>query len=121
MTPDKRALRGKTAKQKRLFLEEWLVQEFPEQVAAVMAEQSLRKADLARLLNVTKPWVSKFFRGENVTLRTAAKVALVLGCAVDLRLVPLGIPWSTRRVRSRAAGSSGSFVARSGRTCGWSA
>lgn len=89
MTPTRSALRGKNADEKRLFLEEWLVQEFPEQVATAMAERGLRKTDLARLLHVSKSWVTKFFKGENVTMRTAARIAAVLGCAVDLKLVRL--------------------------------
>jgi len=54
-----------------------------------MESKGITHSDLAKRLGVSRPYVSSFFRGENVTLHTAVKFALALECCVDVKLVPL--------------------------------
>lgn len=85
-----KTLRGKKRAAARNFLESWAIQDFPEEIARVMEAQKITKTELARRLKVAPSWVTKFFQGENLTLRTLVRVAFAVGFRVDLKLMPYG-------------------------------
>lgn len=88
MLPRKAALHfKKTPEQMALFLASWLVLDFNEAILAAMKENSVTRTMLAKRLGVSKAYVTKLFRGENVTLRSAARIACAVGVVVDVRLV----------------------------------
>jgi transcriptional regulator with XRE-family HTH domain len=79
---------------RRLLSVEALVVEASEQIARLMAEQSVSKADLARRLNKSRAWVTQLLSGKaNMTVRTLAEVVYTLGAEVKLRAQPLS--WTT--------------------------
>ncbi|MDR1581526.1 MAG: helix-turn-helix transcriptional regulator [Synergistaceae bacterium] len=51
----------------------------------LMTEKNIGKAQLAKKIGVSKPYISKILRGdENFTVKTLAKVAFALGCEIDV-------------------------------------
>jgi transcriptional regulator with XRE-family HTH domain len=74
---------------RRLLAVETLVAEAAEAVSALMAEQNVAKADLARRLNKSRAWVTQLLSGKtNMTIRTLAEVAYVLDAEVKLKPQP---------------------------------
>lgn len=65
--------------------------DFIEEVLAIMAEQGISKADLARKLDVSKPYVTKLLGGAaNLTLESMVRLAEALGCSVSTHLTQAG-------------------------------
>src|ERR1035438_4247791 len=74
---------------RRLLAIEALAAEAAEVIAALMAEQNLTKADLARRLNKSRAWVTQLLSGKtNMTVRTLAEVVYTLGADVKLQSQP---------------------------------
>ena len=88
MKPDLERLKGKSPERQLLFVQEWLVNGFTEQLSEAMQRHDISKSALAAQAGVSQPYITKVLRGENVTLRTAAKLAWAVGHFVDLALVP---------------------------------
>jgi transcriptional regulator with XRE-family HTH domain len=60
-----------------------------EDILRVMEEQGVTRAELANRLSCSKAYVTKLFNDStNVTLHTLVRIALALGCDVELSLVP---------------------------------
>ena len=60
-----------------------------EDILRVMEEQGVTRAELASRLSCSKAYVTKLFNDStNVTLYTLVRIALALGCDVELSLVP---------------------------------
>ena len=75
---------------RRLLAIEALAAEAAEVIAALMAEQNLTKADLARRLNKSRAWVTQLLSGKtNMTVRTLAEVAHALEAEIKLQALPL--------------------------------
>ena len=70
---------------RRLYAIEGLVTDAAELVARLMEEQGVNKAELARRLGKSRAWVTQLLSGKaNMTIRTFAELAYVLGAEVDL-------------------------------------
>jgi len=68
---------------------EKLLLDVNEAIVERMHMLALRKVDLAKMLGVSRAWVTKLLNGnENVTLATLIRVANVLGVQVAIDLVP---------------------------------
>ncbi|MBN1446408.1 MAG: helix-turn-helix transcriptional regulator [Bacteroidetes bacterium] len=60
-----------------------------EDILRVMEEQGVTRAELAKRLSCSKAYVSKLFNDStNMTLHTLVRIALALGCDMELSLVP---------------------------------
>jgi transcriptional regulator with XRE-family HTH domain len=63
----------------KLLSIELLVAETSEEIARLMAESGVSKADLARRLNKSRAWVTQLLSGKsNMTIRTLGEVLYVL-------------------------------------------
>lgn len=63
--------------------------DFCDDMRKLMQSQSVSKAELARRIGKSAPYVSKIFRGdENFTVATMVKLARALGGRVELRVHP---------------------------------
>ncbi len=63
--------------------------EFGEDVARLMEEQGVSRAELARRLGTSRAYVTRMLGGNaNFTLQTMTKVAMALGAAVHVHLAP---------------------------------
>lgn len=75
---------------RRLYEEERLILWATEAVAEAMAKQGLTRAQLADVLDTSRPNVTQLLSGSrNMTLRTLAALAHACGMRVDLKLEPL--------------------------------
>jgi transcriptional regulator with XRE-family HTH domain len=82
--------------QKELTIES-LVLEASGIIAALMAEQGVTKADLARKLSKSPPWITQLLSGNaNMTVRTLAEVAHALGAEVKLQTRALHASYSPK-------------------------
>lgn len=60
-----------------------------EDILSLMEAQGVTRAELASRLSCSKAYVTKLFNDStNVTLHTLVRIALALGCDVELSLVP---------------------------------
>jgi transcriptional regulator with XRE-family HTH domain len=65
--------------------------DFTEEALGIMAEQGISKADLARKLGVSKPYVTKLLGGgANLTLESMVRLAEALGCSLSTHLTQAG-------------------------------
>jgi transcriptional regulator with XRE-family HTH domain len=72
---------------KRRLAQETLILDVTEEICTVMEEQGISKSELARLLKKSKGFVSQILSGErNMTLRTVADIANVLGYEFEVKL-----------------------------------
>jgi transcriptional regulator with XRE-family HTH domain len=79
-----------TPEARRLHEQERLVAWATERISEAMEEGEVSKADLARLLETSRANVTGLLSGgRNMTLRTLAEVACVLGHRVEISLEPL--------------------------------
>ncbi len=70
---------------------EWAILDITEQIADCMHAKELNRAQLAKLLEVSPPMVTKMLNGTvNFTLKSLVGVAHVLGCDLSVRLAPAG-------------------------------
>jgi transcriptional regulator with XRE-family HTH domain len=76
---------------RREYEEERLVLAAAELIAELMEKRDISKADLAAALQSSRAYVTGLLSGSrNMTLRTLASAACVLGNRVELNLEPLG-------------------------------
>lgn len=65
--------------------------EFTEALSRWMEEREISQAELAAVLGVSPPYISKVLRGNvNFTLATMTKLARALGAEVHVALSPIG-------------------------------
>lgn len=70
---------------RKMLAVETLVVTASDVIARLMSAQNLSKADVARRLGKSRPWVTQLLNGKaNVTVRTLAEVAFELGGEVKL-------------------------------------
>ena len=73
-----------------LFEEERAVFVATEVLSRIMDERGLTKADLARMLGTSRANVTTLLSGQrNMTIRTFARLAALLGMRVDMRPEPI--------------------------------
>jgi transcriptional regulator with XRE-family HTH domain len=66
----------------------WL--RFTEELLALMNEQNVTRAELARRVGVSPAYITKVFRGTvNLTLETMSRLALAVGASVRLHVAPV--------------------------------
>lgn len=95
-----------TPEARRLYEQERLIAWATNTISEAMEEGNVSKADLARLLETSRANVTALLSGgRNMTLRTLADVACVLGHRVEVSLQPLRqgnfISAPVRMVRAR--------------------
>lgn len=72
---------------KRIYAQECLIVIVAERISLLMQRQDMSKADLAKKLGCSKAHVTGLLSGSrNMTLRTIADIAGVLGCRVEFIL-----------------------------------
>jgi len=77
---------------RRLFAIEGLVTDAAELVAQLMQDQRVTKAELARRLKKSRPWVTQLLSGKaNMTIRTFAEAVYALGAEVKLGAQPQAV------------------------------
>ena len=95
---------------RRLFAEEGLILEVTESIWEALERRGWSKAQLAEALHTSRANVTQLLTGSrNMTLRTLANIAFVLGCEVHTRLIDR----SATKLPSRMAGEkkgTGRFV-----------
>jgi DNA-binding Xre family transcriptional regulator len=64
-----------------------LILEFLKNVSLVMEQNKISKAELARRLETSYAYITKIFRGENLTLRTINKISKALNCQTQITLI----------------------------------
>ncbi len=75
----------------RLFHQEKAIYRITEALEEVLDTQQVSRTELAQRLGRTKSWVTQLLDGEqNKTIRTVADVAAVLGCELQVSLMPIG-------------------------------
>jgi transcriptional regulator with XRE-family HTH domain len=73
------------------FWSEWPTQDFAEELLRRMALSGMTRADLARKLGVSQPYITKALRGNaNLTVRSLSKLAKAVESVVRLHLAPIG-------------------------------
>lgn len=78
------------AAERRQYEQERLILWATERLAEMMSEKALSKADLARALGTSRAYVTNLLSGRtNLTLRTLADVAAVMGFRIELSHCPL--------------------------------
>jgi transcriptional regulator with XRE-family HTH domain len=78
------------ATNRRLYEQDRLIIWATEHLSQIMDEQSLSKADLARLLGTSRAYVTNLLSGRtNLTLRTLADVAAVMDYRIEVKHEPL--------------------------------
>jgi transcriptional regulator with XRE-family HTH domain len=82
----------------KLYAVEGSVAEAAELIASIMEEKNLSKADLARKLGKTPPYVTQLLSGgTNMTLRTLAEVLFALDSKLKVTAEPDGSAPSMKR------------------------
>ena len=72
------------------FVLEGLIIELTDQIVVSMQEQGVSRAELAERLGVSRAYITKVLNGHgNMTLRTLVRLALALGMAPEVSLVPV--------------------------------
>jgi transcriptional regulator with XRE-family HTH domain len=96
----------KKAKTRPEYNQESLLLEVARRISDAMEEQNVSRAELARRLRVSPPYITKILRGhENFSLQTLARIAFALGRKWKLRLIKPaseeGVSSSSIRIRAR--------------------
>jgi predicted XRE-type DNA-binding protein len=74
------------------YKHELAISRFTNDIARLMAEQSVSQSELARRLGVSRARVSQLMRhASSPTLRTMVEVAAALGCDVNVDVAPCGL------------------------------
>lgn len=74
----------------RLLAQERFILEATEQIAKIMEEEHVSKAELASRLNKSKAFVTQLLGGgRNMTIRTLADVMTALGYSPSIQATPL--------------------------------
>lgn len=85
------------------FCEEYAVATFAIVLATEMKRQKVSQRKLARLLGVSEGRVSQMLRADaNLTIKTVARVAAVLGCHLRVSLSPVQMASNVRTRRWRS-------------------
>lgn len=83
---------------RRDYEQERLVRSATERISEAMEEAGISRADLARMMGTSRANVTTLLSGErNMTLRTLADLAAVLGQRVEITLEPLRLPAAISR------------------------
>lgn len=61
------------------FIQELLKEHLALQLKKLMEEKGLTKKELARRMGVSPSYITKIFEGNNISLKTVAKVLVALG------------------------------------------
>jgi cyanate lyase len=85
----------KSFAQHAAYLTEQATVDLTEGVVAAMRERGLRRVDVADRLGHTKSYVTQLLAGPNMTLATAAALALAVGCQMRVVLEPIDHPPAT--------------------------
>ena len=73
------------------YAEEAALLEFTEEMVRRMDADKVSRAELARRLGCTPPYITKLLRGpRNFTLASMARIAQALGCTLRVRMQPGG-------------------------------
>ena len=65
--------------------------QFTEELARLMEEKGVSRAELAAAAGVSQPYITKVLKGNvNFTLATMTKLAMAVGTAVRVQIVALG-------------------------------
>lgn len=65
-----------------------------EQIFSIMQAQRITKAELARKLKTSAPYITKLLQGNgNFTIETLVRIARALGCKFRPSLVPVNQSW----------------------------
>lgn len=85
---DYEALEQRDDDSKRLLRQEELLVDVQEEIAIAMNRESISKAELAKRLGKSRPFVTQVLNsGRNLTLRTWADIATSLGHRVTARMI----------------------------------
>lgn len=75
-----------------------------EQIYNVMQVQGIKKAELARKLKTSAPYITKLLQGNgNFTIETLVRIASALGCKFRPMLVPANHEWKLVAEYAKAA------------------
>jgi transcriptional regulator with XRE-family HTH domain len=73
------------------FIAEGIILKLNEKIVIKMEELNITRAELARRLGVTKPFITKLLNGNhNLTVKTMVSIAKALECELMLDLYPKG-------------------------------
>lgn len=73
------------------FITEGILLELNEKIVAKMEELNITRAELAKRLGVTRPFITKLLNGNhNLTVKTMVSIAQALACELVLDLGPKG-------------------------------
>jgi transcriptional regulator with XRE-family HTH domain len=79
----------KSAKETDSHWAELAISDFTDDLLMLMEKQNITRAELAKRINTSRPYVSNVLNGyENLTLATMAKLARALGTIVRVHLAP---------------------------------
>jgi transcriptional regulator with XRE-family HTH domain len=88
----------------RLFDQERLIVETTEEIWAVMNQQGVHKAELAKNLDRSKAYISQVLSGtRNMTLRTLSDIARALGHAVEIRFADRRVAYDWTSIEPTAS------------------
>jgi len=74
---------------KRVFLQETLIEDVTEAIYEAMELTEVSRTDIAKMLKVSKARISKMLEGSsNITLRTLSDICFALDVTPDIRLKP---------------------------------
>lgn len=73
------------------FITEGIILDLNEKIVAKMEELNITRAELAKRLSVTRPFITKLLNGNhNLTVKTMVSIAQALECELVLDLGPKG-------------------------------
>lgn len=55
-----------------------------EEIVKIMDREGVTRADLARQMGVSRPCITRWLQGGNLTLGTLADMGTALGCRIDI-------------------------------------
>ena len=74
------------------YWSEGVVLDFTDELAKVMHENDISRAELARRIKKSSPYITKVFSGEaNFTIETMTKLALAVDHIVKIHVAPKGV------------------------------
>jgi len=64
-----------------------LISQFLDEIVKIMTQNKISQAELAKRLKVSQPYISKLLQGENLTLKSIAKITDALDYQATLQLI----------------------------------